>query len=129
MDISPLLHAGAPVAPQTAPMMQPPPQITADLRPVADAAALAHDPRPASASTSILPAPLAQLAEVSRSLVASTADEGPLATQRAERVLKPWGVTMLPALDDDSPHPSGPGHESDRESDRIGQLIEGEAED
>ncbi|MBW7921361.1 MAG: hypothetical protein H3C51_04590 [Rubellimicrobium sp.] len=95
MDIPPLVLPGA--------VAQPPPQVAADLRPAADAAALVRDPRPAVAAASVLPAPLAQLAEVSRSLVAVAAEEGPPAVRQAQRVLKPWGVTMLPATDDDHP--------------------------
>lgn len=99
MDISTLAPASAPDA-TTA---QPPPKIIADLRPAADAAALIRDPRPASAAMSILPAAVSQLGEVSRSLIASTASEGPPAVEQAQRALKPWGVTMLPATDTDDP--------------------------
>lgn len=106
MDIIHPLHTGAPVLPTA----QPSPKVTADLRPAADAAAMVHDPRPAVSSTSILPARLAQLAEVSRSLIATAADEGPPAAQRAERVLKPWGVMMLPAFDDDAPQSTRARH-------------------
>lgn len=99
MDILPLVHASTP----NAAAAQPPPKIIADLRPAADAAALIRDPRPASAAMSILPAALSQLGEVSRSLIASAASEGPPATEQAQRALKPWGVTMLPATDTDDP--------------------------
>jgi len=92
MDILPLAPTG-----------QPPPTHVADLRPVAGAAALARDPRGAGAAASVLPAPVTQIAEVSRSLIASTADEAPAALARAERVLRPWGVAMLPATPDDDP--------------------------
>lgn len=89
--------------PPLAPTGQPPPIHAADLRPTADAAALMRDPRAAVATTSVLPAPVTQMAEVSRSLIASTAGEAPSAVARAERVLKPWGVTMLPATPEDDP--------------------------
>lgn len=89
--------------PPLAPTAQPPPIHAADLRPAADAAALMRDPRAAAAITSVLPAPVNQLAEVSRSLIASTAGEAPSAVALAERVLKPWGVTMLPATPEDDP--------------------------
>lgn len=99
MDMAPLALTGT----QTAALAQPPPRMTPDLRPVADSAALVHDARHAGSTSSILPAPLAQVAEVSRNLLATAQAEGPPAVARGERVLKPWGVTMLPATDDDAP--------------------------
>lgn len=99
MDVSQLAHPGT----QATASAQPPPRVVADLRPAADAAALMQDARPAGALSSVLPAPLAQVAEVSRSLLATAGEEGPTAVARAERVLKPWNIPMLPASLDDAP--------------------------
>ncbi len=73
------------------------PRMVADLRPSADAAALARDPRAAAASAMLpvatQPAALSQTAEVSRSMIGQQVG----AITEPQRVLKPWGVAMLPA--------------------------------
>lgn len=87
------------------------PRMVADLRPTADAAALARDPRAAGASATppvaappaTQPATLSQLAEVSRSMIGQRVG----AVTEPQRVLKPWGVAMLPS----DPAPRG---EADR---------------
>lgn len=116
MDIATLAPPGAPGM-QTA---QAPPRVVADLRPAADAAALVRDPHTAGRAAAVLPAPLAQMAEVSRSLLASAAAEGPAAVTRAERVLKPWGVTMLPATAGDDPRPA-PARTTDPPEEQAGE--------
>lgn len=104
MDIPPLAQTS-----------QPPPKPVADLRPTADVAALVRDPRLAGATTSILPAPVGQIGEVSRSLIASSAGEAPTAIIQAERVLKPWGITMLPAAPEDEQAKAGVSQKEDVE--------------
>lgn len=86
----------------TGPAMPAVPRHVADLRPTADAAALCRDPRAAIASAVLpavaLPAPTSQAAAVSRSLIGVTPVEQTGRTVAPpERVLKPWGVPMLPA--------------------------------
>lgn len=65
---------------------------TADLRPTADAAALRHDPSPVNPLP--LPPSLGQQAEVNQSRISTTKSIGEVA--EIERVLKPYGVNMLP---------------------------------
>lgn len=108
MDLSALgaLQGATPGA--TGPATPVVPQHVADLRPSADAAALGRNPRPAAATAAVLPAgampvatlpaPTSQAGAISRCLIGATPVEVPgRAVTQAERVLKPWGVPMLPA--------------------------------
>ena len=68
----------------------PPPQHQVDTRPTADVAALVRDPRPEVPMP--MPASIAQKGAVAQAQIAGTA--APVAA--VERVLKPYGVMMLP---------------------------------
>lgn len=77
------------------PAQTPAPVMKADLRPTADTAALVRDPRPEVPLP--IPASNAQMAAVTQSRVtASTKVEEVDKALQAERVLKPYGVAMLP---------------------------------
>lgn len=89
------------------PVRMPAPQMIADKRPTADAAAMARNPRPETpmALPAVPPPSATQKAEVNRSLMGTTVIPGvsePNAVTPAERVLKPFGVTMLPHRAPDS---------------------------
>ena len=86
----------AQILPVTAAQPAPPPILQPDNRPTADAAALARDPRPDIPLP--IPASIAQKGAVAQARIAS-AGIGPA---QVERVLKPYGVVMLPQgpLDD-----------------------------
>ena len=68
----------------------PPPVLHADLRPTADTAALVRDPRPHVPMP--MPASIAQKGAVAQAQLSP--DTAPVAA--VERVLKPYGVVMLP---------------------------------
>lgn len=90
------------VSMQSAAQAMPLPVVRPDLRPAADAAAVARDPRPDLPMP--IPASLAQTAVVAQSRL--SASDGRMTVQgveRAERVLKPYGVKMLPERDTPSP--------------------------
>ena len=74
-------------APQVAPVLQ------ADVRPTADAAALAKDPSPTPSMA--IPASLGQSGVVTETRLADSA-RTLSGLEPPERVLKPWGVAMLP---------------------------------
>lgn len=76
----------APVAPAHAP------QATPDLRPSADAAAIARDPQPEVPMP--IPASTAQSAAVTESRLAPALS--PSVVHAIEKTLKPYGVTILP---------------------------------
>ena len=85
-----------------APPRSVPPLPVADLRPTADTAALVRDPTPEVPMP--MPASIAQKGVVARTGLASALD----AAAKVQRVLKPYGVTMLPhARPDDPPARSG----------------------
>lgn len=80
------------------------PRVIADLRPTADAAALAHASRPETPlGTGWHPASASQAGAVNQSMLATApqkAAPAPIAPVDApERVLKPYGVTMLPHIE------------------------------
>lgn len=79
-----------PAAPNTVPTY------IADTRPSADAAALARDPRPHIPLP--IPASTAQMAMVTAAKLGARPSDG----KEVERVLKPYGVTILPYRE----HPS-----------------------
>ncbi len=64
-----------------------------DLRPVADAAALARDAQPSIPLP--VPASTAPVASVNQSRI-SPVEQPDIAVKEVERTLKPYGVTMLP---------------------------------
>jgi len=77
------------------PAQTPAPIMKADMRPTADTAALVRDPRPEVPLP--IPASNGQSAAVTQSKVtASSKVEKTEAALQAERVLKPYGVAMLP---------------------------------
>ena len=84
------------------------PRHTMDLRPAADAAAIARDPRPHAplGVPAALPPQTTQVAAVSRALLDGSADAGFPPLKAPERVLKPWGIQMLPHAPDDRKEPS-----------------------
>ena len=72
------------------------PRYVADMRPVADAVALSRDPRPH------VPMPMPAQSVSGGAPAAATADTRPdrvEAKKAPERVLKPYGITMLPSSD------------------------------
>jgi hypothetical protein len=74
------------------------PRMVADLRPAADASATARIERPPLAVAVGNPAPTVSLVQeglVTRSAIEPAA-EADLAAHAVQRVLKPWGVPMLP---------------------------------
>lgn len=87
MDISTISSLAQPSGPA--------PQPTPDLRPTADAAAIARDPTPFVP----LPPTLSQQGVVSAGMVRSSANapEGTAAIMESARTLKPFGVSMLPS--------------------------------
>ncbi|GGL64957.1 hypothetical protein [Wenxinia marina] len=84
------------------------PRHTMDLRPAADAAAIARDPLPDAplGVPAALPPQTAQVAAVSRALLDGSADAGPAPVRPPERVLKPWGIQMLPRAPDEGTGPT-----------------------
>lgn len=74
-------------APQVAPTPLP------DVRPTADAAAIARDPSPTPSMA--IPASMAQSGAVNESRMTDTSN-AVTSTKPTERVLKPFGVEMLP---------------------------------
>lgn len=109
MDVNMLTTGAAPQAPR----------YVQDLRPAADAAALANDNRPPAATAGMagalplptLPAPVSQIGAVSRSMLSADAPAATDAPQAVSRVLKPYGVAMLPAEvpRDDAQRPAAGG--------------------
>jgi hypothetical protein len=92
--MDPIVPPTAGTAPQSAPLH------LADRRPAADAAALARDPSPDLPLPPVaptVPPSSVQGAAVTRSLLAAGAAEGVPAVPPVERVLKPYGITMLPS--------------------------------
>jgi len=74
-----------------APQATTPPTATPDVRPTADTAALARDPQPDMPFP--VPASFGQQGEINQSRIgAKDADQ----VAEVERVLKPYGVSMLP---------------------------------
>lgn len=98
---------GAPTAPA--------PVATPDMRPTADAAALASDPQPDTPMP--FPASLGQQAEVNQSRLSPEDAIGEV--EKVERVLKPYGVSMLP---------HDPGETAQSEADQAPQNDEREPE-
>ena len=80
----------AQILPVTVAQPAPPPTLQSDQRPTADTAALVRDPRPDIPLP--MPASIAQKGAVAQARVA-LGETGPA---RVERVLKPYGVVMLP---------------------------------
>lgn len=84
------------VSPPTIAASTPVPVVVKDQRPVADAAALARDPTP------LVPLPIppqyTQKGAIARAQLTDTARDG----TTVERVLKPYGVAMLPRGQSDS---------------------------
>ena len=86
----------AQILPVTAAQSVPPPLMLSDRRPTADSAALSRDPHPDLPLP--IPASIAQKGAVAQVRIALDAFE----PAQVERVLKPYGVVMLPQgpLDD-----------------------------
>lgn len=77
------------------PTQSPAPTMQADLRPTADIAALVRDPQPNVPMP--VPASMVQSGAVTQSKLASSPEQTPLEElSTTERVLKPYGVAMLP---------------------------------
>ena len=76
------------------------PRHTADLRPTADAAALARDPTPLAplGAAPALPASPAQIAAVTQAVLSGTKVRPPAP------VLRPYGIEMIPGLPRDIAH-------------------------
>ena len=83
-----------------------------DMRPAADAAAIRRDTKPALAVAAAMPSPPStlQIGAVSRSMISGATATEPGGSTRipavaqAERTLKPYGISMLPAEERDAPN-------------------------
>lgn len=96
------------ILPVAAAQPAPPPVIHADLRPTADSAALLRNPQPHIPMP--MPASIAQKGAVAQARMSAVVN--PVAS--VERVLKPYGVVMLPhGPAPDTPQRSGHAHDAD----------------
>ncbi len=93
------------------PQASPAPILKADMRPTADIAAMVRDPQPAVPMP--IPASNGQMAAVAQSSVARKPDlDDATPVDPTERVLKPYGVTMLPNLPDPAEAPKDDASEA-----------------
>ncbi len=118
------------------PVHAPAPQMIADKRPTADTAAIVRDPRPQVPTPlpAAIPPSVSQKAEVSKSSLGAdktTAVSTATAVTQAERVLKPYGVAMLPRRDGEAaalavardPAEGAAAHPQDDAGDRTGEPL------